>query len=53
MSAHIRKEERQLFESMQELMNPEELALIGRNLEEALKDAAQACSLPAAATRTR
>ena len=46
MSAHIRKEERQLFECLQQLMNWEELALLGRNLDEALKDAAQACSLP-------
>jgi hypothetical protein len=38
---------------MQELMNPEELALLGRNLEVALKDAAQACALPAEATRLR
>ena len=53
MSSHIRKEERQLFERMQELMNPEELALLGQHLEEALKDAAQACQLPAAATRPR
>ena len=30
MSAHIRKEERQLFERLQELMNPEELALLGQ-----------------------
>ncbi|HME33646.1 MAG TPA: hemerythrin domain-containing protein [Candidatus Sulfotelmatobacter sp.] len=51
MSAHIRKEERQLFERMQELMNHEELTLLGQNLEEALKDAAQACQLPAATTR--
>jgi hemerythrin-like domain-containing protein len=51
MSAHIRKEERQLFESMQELMSPEELALLGQKLGEALKDAAQACALPANANR--
>jgi len=53
MAAHIRKEERQLFERMQELMNQEELAVVGRHLEEALKDAVQACQLPAAATRPR
>ncbi|MGP0018698.1 MAG: hemerythrin domain-containing protein [Candidatus Sulfotelmatobacter sp.] len=53
MSAHIRKEERLLFERMQELMNQEELAVVGQHLEEALKDAAQACQLPAAATRSR
>jgi len=46
MSAHIRKEERQLFESMQELISPEELAVLGQKLNEALKDAAQACALP-------
>jgi len=51
MSAHIRKEERQLFERMQELMSQEELALLGQSLEEALKDAVQACALPADATR--
>jgi hemerythrin-like domain-containing protein len=53
MSAHIRKEERQLFERMQELMKPEELALLGQHLHEALKDAAQACALPTDATRLR
>jgi hemerythrin-like domain-containing protein len=53
MSAHIRKEERQLFERMQELMNQEELARLGQNLEAALKDAAQACVLPSEATRLR
>lgn len=53
MSAHIRKEERQLFERMQELMKPEELATLGHNLEEALKDASQVCALPADATALR
>jgi len=53
MSGHIRKEERQLFERLQELMNQEELALLGQSLEEALKDAAQACALPTDATRLR
>jgi hemerythrin-like domain-containing protein len=53
MSAHIRKEERRLFERMQELMKPEELALLGQHLDEALKDAAQACALPTDATRLR
>ena len=46
MSAHIRKEERQLFERLQELMSQEELSLLGQTLDEALKDAAQACLLP-------
>jgi hemerythrin-like domain-containing protein len=53
MSAHIRKEERQLFQRMQELMNQEELALLGQDLDRALKDAAQACSVPVEATRIR
>jgi hemerythrin-like domain-containing protein len=51
MSAHIRKEERQLFERMQELMSQEEFALLGQKLEEALKDAVEACILPADAHR--
>ena len=53
MSAHIRKEERLLFERMQELMNREELALLGRKLEEALNDAVQACRVPTETTRLR
>jgi len=53
LSEHIRKEERQLFEQMQELMNPEELAALGVRLEEALKGAPQACALPNEATRLR
>ncbi len=53
LSTHIRKEERQLFERMQELLRHEELVLLGRRLEDALKDAAQACLLPADATRLR
>jgi hemerythrin-like domain-containing protein len=53
MSNHIRLEERQLFERMQELMNQEELALVGQGLEQALKEAAQACRLPEAAIRPR
>jgi hemerythrin superfamily protein len=53
LSAHIRKEERQLFQRLQELMMPEELAAIGANLEAALKDSAQTCLLPASAARLR
>lgn len=53
MSAHIRKEERQLFERMQELMDEQQLARLGHHLEEAIKDAAQVCLLPAAATQLR
>lgn len=45
LSAHIRKEERQLFERLQEAMTAEELAEIGRKLENALKDSTQQCAL--------
>ena len=53
LSAHIRKEERQLFERLQQLMSPEELAALGAQLEAALKDATQSCILPNEATRLR
>ena len=53
MSAHIRKEERQLFERLQELMTQEQLAFLGTQLQEALKDAAQICTTPTEATRLR
>jgi hemerythrin-like domain-containing protein len=53
LSAHIRKEERQLFERMQELMSSEEMAALGAVLEDKLKDAAQACTLPALASHRR
>jgi len=53
LSAHIRKEERQLFEGMQKEMSDEELSQIGAALEQALKDVSQACLLPTAATKLR
>ena len=46
LSAHIRKEERQLFERMQQLLSAKDLAEIGTGLEDALKGAAQSCALP-------
>ena len=46
LSVHIRKEERQLFEEMQQLMNPEELSALGAALDDALKSASEACILP-------
>ena len=46
LSAHIRKEERQLFERLQELLEPEELDAMGQGLEGALRAAEQACILP-------
>ncbi|HEY6369111.1 MAG TPA: hemerythrin domain-containing protein [Candidatus Sulfotelmatobacter sp.] len=53
MSTHIRKEERRLFERLQELVSAEGLALLGARLDEALKDAAHACALPADANKLR
>jgi hemerythrin-like domain-containing protein len=53
LSAHIRKEERQLFERAQKLMTSDELALLGEQLEEALKDAAQSCMLPNETTKLK
>ncbi len=53
MSAHIRKEERQLFERMQGLMKPDDLEILGQNLEKALQEAAQLCIVPTAATGLR
>jgi len=53
LSAHIRKEERQLFERMPELMSPEEIAGLGAALEDKLKDAAQACVIPEQALSRR
>ena len=47
LSTHIRKEERQLFERVQELMSEGDLAAMGQKLEDALKEAEQSCSLPA------
>jgi hemerythrin-like domain-containing protein len=46
LSEHIRKEERRLFERLQEVMRPQELAAMGRRLDTALKDAAQICVVP-------
>lgn len=53
LAAHIRKEERQLFEGMQQLLQPEEMRRLGTALEEALRNASQACLLPSEATRLR
>jgi hemerythrin-like domain-containing protein len=53
LSAHIRKEERQLFEHLQERMSVEEMTSTGRKLDEALKDSQQACGLATQATRLK
>jgi|ERR1700722_7170668 len=46
LAQHIRKEERQLFEGMQQFMTATELTTLGTALDVALKDATQACMLP-------
>jgi hypothetical protein len=46
LAGHIRKEERQLFETMQSLMSPEALAIVGADLEAAMKDCATTCTMP-------
>ncbi len=53
LSAHIRKEERQLFEGLQQLMSSEELAVLGIRLAAALKGTEQSCILPNEVTRLR
>jgi hemerythrin-like domain-containing protein len=53
LSTHIRKEERQLFERMQQLIEPEGLAKLGAQLQGALKESAQTCAIPSEATRLR
>jgi iron-sulfur cluster repair protein YtfE (RIC family) len=53
LSAHVRKEERHLFEPLQRLMSPEELAALGIELNAALKDAAQSCILTNETTKLR
>jgi hemerythrin-like domain-containing protein len=53
LSAHIRKEERQLFEHLQQLMPAKDLKTLGILLEEALKDATQSCVLTNQATKLR
>jgi hemerythrin-like domain-containing protein len=46
LSQHIRREERLLFQRLQQLMSGEQLAVMGQELEQALKSAEQACALP-------
>ena len=53
LAHHIRKEERQLFEGMQKTMPAPELSTLGAALNEALKEASDACFLPNPATRLR
>jgi hemerythrin-like domain-containing protein len=51
LSAHIRKEERQLFERLQALVSAEELNALGREVNVALASATHACIIPSEATK--
>lgn len=53
LAAHIRKEERQLFERLQELMTAGELDDLGKRLQTALADSQQTCVLPREATKLK
>jgi hemerythrin-like domain-containing protein len=53
LSSHIRKEERQLFEGLQQRLNAQALDTLGTALEQALRDASEVCLLPNPATRLR
>jgi len=53
LSAHIRKEERQLFETMQQKLSADELASLGKALAPALAASSQPCLIPSGATRLR
>lgn len=46
LSQHIRKEERQLFEGLQQRMPSVELEALGISLNEALANVVQSCALP-------
>ena len=47
LSAHIRKEERLLFERLQSVLTAANLAAMGKHLDDALQEATQTCALPA------
>jgi hemerythrin-like domain-containing protein len=53
LSQHIRKEERQLFEGLQKRLTPEQMAALGKRLEQALANASNACFIPNEATRLK
>ena len=56
LAAHIRKEERELFESLQKLLPAQEMAMLGRALGEALEEVGRkrsSCELLNQATRLR
>ena len=46
LAEHVRKEERQLFERLQESLTVEELNRVGGELDRALEGTTQSCTLP-------
>ena len=46
LSAHIRNEERVLFERLQDLVTEDEMNRLGLQLDKILQDAEQSCILP-------
>jgi hemerythrin superfamily protein len=53
LSEHVRKEERHLFERLQQLMKPADMATLGISLDKALREASEVCILPSESTRLR
>lgn len=53
LTAHIRKEERQLFEGMQSVLSPAELDQMGVRLSPLLDHVGGACILPATFPKTK
>jgi hemerythrin-like domain-containing protein len=53
LAGHIRKEERLLFERLQQLMSAEEMTAVGQKLDRALEKAVHACALPNEKTQLR
>ena len=53
LSSHIRQEERELFEGMQQRMTAEELSALGTALDQVLEPASDACIIPSEATRLK
>lgn len=45
LSEHIRKEERQLFERLQELLPPEKMDRMGHELDHVLQSGSQTCTV--------
>ena len=53
LSRHIRKEERHLFEGLQQHLSPQQLETIGSQLDQELARASKTCLLPNETTRLR